>query len=118
MVVLSNSKPEREDEFNQWYDEHAADVVEKLDGFVRAQRFKLSDLQAEDGAQFGYLAVYEIPEDRLEAARDAIIGQRAERKEALAAGREPMITVTDTLEGPLHTWFFSSVSDEIVPASK
>jgi hypothetical protein len=118
MIVLSNSKPERDDEFNRWYDQHAADVVDKLDGFVRAQRFELSEAQAEGGAEFGYLAVYEIPADQLEAARDAIVGQRAEREEALSAGREPLITVTDTMAGPHHTWFFSSVSDEIVPESK
>jgi len=115
MVVLSNAKPGREAEFNTWYDSHAADVLSRLSGFARAQRFELAPSQVEDGAQFQYLALYEVPEDQLETAQQAILGQRAERAEAIAAGREPVITVSDTLEGPHHTWFFTALGDEMLP---
>ena len=42
MVVLSNAKPGQEDEFNRWYSQvHVLDTINKLDGFLSAQRFEL-----------------------------------------------------------------------------
>jgi hypothetical protein len=113
MIVLSNADPSREGEFSKWYDGHMTQVVTKLDGFVSAQRFKLADAQAEQGANFGYLVIYELEGDPA-GARDQILMQRAERREAVAAGREPMITVSDTMTEPHHSWFFVSVGDPIV----
>jgi hypothetical protein len=66
MVVLSNVEPGQEDAFNEWYTgEHIIDVVEKLPGFVSAQRFELAPTQLEH-TQYRYLAIYRIPEGRLE----------------------------------------------------
>lgn len=112
MVVLSNVKEGQEEEFNAWYDEHVQDVLQHLDGFIRAQRFRLAGEQAEGGTSYRYLALYEIEEDKLEAARDAILWQRGERVEAIAAGRKPVITTSTTMESPHHSWFFTSCSDE------
>lgn len=112
MVVLSNVKEGQEEEFNSWYDEHVQDVLQHLDGFVRAQRFRLAGEQAEDGTAYRYLALYEIDEDKLQEARDAILWQRAERAEAVAEGRKPLITTSTTMESPHHSWFFTSCSDE------
>lgn len=112
MVVLSNAKPDLEDEFNDWYSNvHVAEVVDNLDGFEAAQRFSLAPGQVEGGAPWKYLALYWIPEGKLEDAQAAIKGQRKEREEALAAGRPPMISKADVFEGKHHTWFFSKVSE-------
>jgi hypothetical protein len=115
MIVLSNTRPEVEAEFNSWYtDVHVVDVVEKLDGFETAQRFKLADGQVEDGTGFQYLAIYTIADDQLEQAQAAIAHQRQERAEALAAGRAPWIEARkDLFEGRHHSWFFTAVSDVV-----
>ena len=48
MVVLSNAKPGQDEPFNRWYsDVHMIETIDKLDGFVAAQRFRQADL---DGA--------------------------------------------------------------------
>ena len=36
MLVLSNAKPDQDEEFNTWYkDVHVLDTINKLDGFAR-----------------------------------------------------------------------------------
>ncbi len=45
MLVLSNAKDGREAEFNDWYDAHMRDTIDKLDGFAAAQRFELAPLR-------------------------------------------------------------------------
>ena len=48
MVVLSNAKPGQDEPFNRWYsDVHMIETIDRLDGFVAAQRFRQADL---DGA--------------------------------------------------------------------
>jgi hypothetical protein len=117
MVVLSNSKPDLEDEFNDWYSNvHIVEVVDKLDGFEAAQRFALAPGQVEGDAPWMYLALYWIPDGKLEDAQAAIKGQRVEREEALAAGRAPMISKADVFEGNHHTWFFTKVSERYTAA--
>jgi hypothetical protein len=119
MVVLSNAKPEVEKEFNDWYSGvHIVEVVGKLDGFETAQRFELAPGQVEDGADFKYLAIYQLHDDKLEEAQAAIKGQRAERAEALAAGRDPMISSrTELFDGAHRSWFFTAISQEVTKLS-
>ncbi|UMG91261.1 DUF4286 family protein [Nocardioides sp. TF02-7] len=115
MIVLSNTRPESEDEFNDWYTNvHVLDVVNKLDGFRTAQRFRLADGQVEDGADYKYLAIYTIAEGKLAEAQAAIKFQRKERAEALEAGREPWIEArTDLFDGKHRSWFFTAITDEV-----
>lgn len=113
MVVLSNSKPELDAEFNDWYTNvHVVDVVDKLDGFDSAQRFELAPNQIEQG-EYRYLAIYEIAEGRLEDAQRAQAYQRKERAEALAAGRKPWIEsrAGELFAGEHRTWFFKSMGE-------
>lgn len=57
------SSPEREAEYNQWYDSVHLDDVCAVDGFVAARRY------APVGPEGGpYVAVYDIEADDLEAA--------------------------------------------------
>jgi hypothetical protein len=56
--------PDREEEFNDWYDrEHLAQVV-ALPGFVSARRYKVDD------APLKYLAWYDTVDQTIEAAAD------------------------------------------------
>lgn len=115
MVVLSNAKPDAEKEFNEWYsDVHIVEVVGNLDGFETAQRFELAPGQVEDGTDFKYLAIYQLHDNKLEEAQAAIQGQRAERAEAIAMGRTPMISSrTELFDGAHRSWFFTAISDEV-----
>lgn len=113
MVVLSNSKPELDGDFNDWYTNvHLVDVVNKLDGFESAQRFELVPDQLESG-EYRYLAIYEIAEGKLEQAKQAQAYQRRERAEALAAGRKPWIEsrAGELFEGEHRTWFFTALGE-------
>lgn len=113
MVVLSNSKPNLDAEFNDWYTNvHIVDVVDKLDGFESAQRFELAPNQIESG-EYRYLAIYEIAEGRLEDAQKAQAYQRQERAEALAEGRKPWIEsrAGELFDGEHRTWFFKSMGE-------
>jgi hypothetical protein len=110
MIVLNNAKPGREDDFNDWYtNEHIVDVVEKLDGFLTAQRFKLVESQLEP-TEMEYSAVYRIAPGQVDEAQAAVLMQRAERPEAIAAGRRPLLTVSDSLGAPHHSWFYEPIT--------
>jgi hypothetical protein len=115
MVVLSNSNPARDAEFNSWYnDVHIVEVVKDLDGFESAQRFELAAEQIEESTQYRYLAIYRIKPGMLDVARSAVSDQRRERAEAAAAGREPKIKLDVSIfDGPHPTWFFESITDPV-----
>ena len=65
-VVHSNPVPGREDEYNDWYsNRHLADVV-AVEGFVSAQRFRLTDVVPGDQPEQRYMAIYTIESDEPE----------------------------------------------------
>jgi len=75
MVVLTNPVAGREAEFNAWYTEkHLYDVI-KVPGFISAQRFKGLREPGSKEAKFGYLAVYELETDDLDAALKDLEGR-------------------------------------------
>ena len=109
MLVLTNAVPGTDDEFNAWYDDtHLVDVLEH-GPFTGARRFRLADPDATD-APHRYMAVYDIEEGKAEEARDWIVFSRAEREEALAAGRNPLIPISPTLADERIGWFFTEIS--------
>ena len=65
-VVFGNPvTPEREAEFNEWYEgTHIPDVL-TIPGVLSAQRYKVSQLDSAAGAtpKFSYMTVYEIEGD-------------------------------------------------------
>ena len=115
MVVLSNAKPGQDEPFNRWYsDVHMIETIDRLDGFVAAQRFRQADLEGAPPCPYRYLAIYEIPEDELDAAYAQFTWQRAERAEATAAGRAPVVSVSDTLQtDPFLVGFFSPITERV-----
>ena len=101
MVVLSNAKPGQDEPFNRWYtDVHMVETIDRLDGFLSAQRYRQADLDGAPPCPYRYLAIYEIPEDELDTAYAQFRWQRAERAEATAAGRAPVVSVSDSARGP------------------
>jgi hypothetical protein len=115
MVVLSNAKPGQDEPFNRWYsDVHMIETIDKLDGFLSAQRFRQADLDEAPPCPYRYLAIYEIPEHELSTAYDQFRWQRAERAEATAAGRQPVVSVSGTLQpDPFLVGFFSPITDRV-----
>jgi hypothetical protein len=115
MVVLSNAKPGQDEPFNIWYsDVHMIETIDRLDGFLSAQRFRQADLEGAPPCPYRYLAIYEIPEEELETAYAQFRWQRAERAEALTAGRHPVVSVSDTLEpDPFLVGFFSPITERV-----
>ena len=74
LVVLTNPvSPEREEEFNHWYNEiHASEVV-ALPGFTRMTRLRAGPAIA-GTSDYAYLALYEC--DDLELAHRTILERR------------------------------------------
>lgn len=73
-VILTQAQPGRDSEFERWYDEqHLGDVC-KVDGVVRATRYRI-DEQKVTGLEAPHwlsLAVYEIESDDPKSVMDAI----------------------------------------------
>lgn len=89
LKVESNcNDPEREDEFNHWYDNiHIPDIME-TQGFVKATRYKNIQSTADQGK---YVAVYEMETDNLDKLMAA---HQANMKSKEAKGRiTDLITV-------------------------
>ena len=112
MVVFTNAVDGRDDEFNDWYDNrHLADVVGG-GPFARAQRFRMADTPHDTPPDFAYLALYEIEDGKTFAdAREWILWSRAEREQALAAGREPAVPMTDAIADERVSFMFGSIGE-------
>jgi hypothetical protein len=119
LIVLSNAKPGREDEFNRWYsDVHIAETIEKLDGYASAQRYERADLPGHPLHPYKYIAIYEIEDDQLDRAFEQFRWQRTERADALAAGREPYLVVSDSMDSNRSvSGFFSPITDRLETGS-
>ena len=72
LLVLSNPREARDQEYNDWYTKrHLAEVV-SVPGFVSAQRFKLTDPMGYPH-DHRYLAIYEIESDDPKAVMDEMM---------------------------------------------
>lgn len=70
-VVLTNPVEGMEAEFDDWYtNTHVHDAL-RVPGFVSAQRFRLAPAQRSE-TPYGYLAIYELETDDLQASVDAL----------------------------------------------
>ncbi|MDX6325526.1 MAG: hypothetical protein QOK15_1880 [Nocardioidaceae bacterium] len=119
LLVFSNAKPELEDAFNDWYSKiHVVDLVDKIDGIVAGQRFQVAGTYRDAAADYKYLAMYWIPDGKLEAAQEGLRWQHAERDEALAAGRTPMVPkFEEGFHGDVTALFYSSVTEKYLGSS-
>lgn len=112
LVVLSNARPDREDEFNDWYDNvHVHEMVETLDGYESAQRFVRSDPAGVPDQPYKYLAVYEVAD--LELAQAQLRDQQQERVAAEAAGRDPLVAGPVAMAADALVGFFSPLGPRV-----
>ena len=80
LIVTLGPKAGQEDEFNHWYDtQHLKDIL-TISEFVSARRFH-QVLPAPDSPAAGYIAVYEVDTDDVEALQGKVMA---------AAGSEAM----------------------------
>jgi hypothetical protein len=115
LLVFSNPREGREDEYNDWYTSHHLAEILAIEGFCRAQRFRLADAKMTRDtadAPWRYLAIYEVEADALDRA-DAALYQlaRTERAQALEAGRTPALVMSPAMDSDLRTWWFESICD-------
>jgi hypothetical protein len=73
MLVYTDSiSPERDAEFNTWYDRvHVPDVL-KIDGIIGCTRFKVAESPAAD-TPGKYLAIYDVEADDFNDILDALV---------------------------------------------
>src|SRR5437588_11667078 len=72
MVTSRCTDPNREEEFNRWYDEqHLPDIL-TTPHFVAAQRYKLAGRPSKMEPEARYLAIYEIDTDDTASAMKAL----------------------------------------------
>lgn len=75
MIVLTNPKPEREREFNEWYSNRHLQDVTAVPGFKSAQRFKLTHPMGFEH-KWQYAAIYEVETDDPEASVAELLGRQ------------------------------------------
>ena len=107
LVVLSNAVEGTDDEFNRWYTGTHLGEVLKLNGYVAAQRFKLSGGQLGPGyVPYRYFALYEVD------AEDP-----ADPAQALLAGIRSM-DMSATLDlGKTVAWFYTPMTERVAAES-
>lgn len=109
IVQMNAIEPEREDEFNRWYNQvHLADVL-KVDGYVAATRYELQDIELFEGLERPtrkYMAIYEMETDDIAAAG-------ARLRDAFLTGQMEIIDAIDfagTLAG-----FYQAITARVLP---
>lgn len=92
LLIMTNAAEGKEEALAEWYrGTHLADMV-ALPGVETAQLYELDPHPAEPPlSPFRFLAVYEIPEEHVQAAKDALAHAKAERPGAIDAGRRPIL---------------------------
>lgn len=107
MLVLTNPTAGMESEFNRWYDEvHVPDILQKIGGFVAGRRFRRVAVSANGDCRWSYMALYDIPKGQMEYCFSRLTWSRAEREQALAAGREPQVAIAPAMGDDRALWMY------------
>ena len=64
-IVMSNPIKGKENEYNEWYSNTHLQEIVKINGFISAQRFKLTDEQHMEDQTYKYMAIYEIENENI-----------------------------------------------------
>jgi hypothetical protein len=103
LIVLTRPLPGGDEAYNRWYDErHIGDVFHAIGGFTAARRYEREG----DGPGWAYLAVYEIPEGKIDFCVQRLAWSRVERDEAFAAGRDPAVPLSPGLDPERCAWWY------------
>ncbi len=92
MLVYTNAREGRDEEFNRWYDEIHLPEVLALPAFSAAQRFRLADAQMFPEQRFRYLAIYEYTGGSA-AALEALTGAAGSFRMTDAMGAEVQVSL-------------------------
>lgn len=106
-VVLTNPVEGKEDEYNQWYNQHHIPDVISVPGFVSGHRFRLADTQfgGEASRAFKYLALYEIETDDLPGTL----------KELQARGGTAQMVPSDAIDTrKVGTYIFTPIAEKVM----
>ncbi len=92
LVESQPSSPDREQEYNTWYDEVHLGELMALDGFVSARRFRPVNPEGP------YVAVYEIEGDDLQAVLDNMMANSGQlhMSDALQLNPPPVPRLLET----------------------
>jgi hypothetical protein len=98
-----------------WYqNEHLTDMT-ALAGVEAAQLYELEPYLTGEGevAPKRFLAIYEIPEERVEQAREALRIAKEDRQPAMDAGRRPILPGTPYMAAGNTSSWFTPVTDRV-----
>jgi len=104
-LAFTNPAPGKEDEYNEWYEEHHLKDVINCPGFVSARRFRLASTQFPFNTvapAYSYLALYEIETDDIAGSLQEVVER---------AGTADMVMV-DAID---MTTLFAPVYEEVTP---
>lgn len=109
LIVASNPVVGREKDYHEWYAQHLMGSLDRFPGMLSAQRFERLHDQDEE-SRFNYLAVYEVDDADLVAARDAVAAVRAERLRAASAGLASAFPRSEAMARPHIGLFYRPIS--------
>jgi hypothetical protein len=102
LAVLSDPAEGREEEYNRWYSGQHIEETLATPGWAAAQRFVLADAQiSENLPQQRYLALYEVENDDLQQAIDAL------------SARKDQIAASDAISPVDVVAFYTPISDRM-----
>lgn len=81
LIVYTNPiSPDRDGDYNHWYDKVHLPEILAADGFVAASRYRLSEVSVEGMAppNHRYAAVYELATDDLQGAINTLLQSAAD----------------------------------------
>jgi hypothetical protein len=88
-IVLSDSLPGHEEEYNRWYERHLHEVLE-VPGFVSAQRFRFAS-KINEVPHWSYCVIYTIDSDHPESVVEALTQRVADGVMHVSAALEPRV---------------------------
>src|SRR5262249_428453 len=101
MVYSGPVTPDREAEFNHWYNEIHMPEVFRVNGIVGARRYKLADAQRQDPEPprgHRYLTEYDIEADAIQDVLDEIVRTRDTRNLSDSQGPDGVSIVMELIE--------------------
>ncbi|HEY1822405.1 MAG TPA: hypothetical protein VGG83_20970 [Trebonia sp.] len=119
LLVFTRPVEGHEDEFNEWYDQRHLPDVTGLPGIVAGQRFVFQEASRNSvsaAPEFGYLAIYEVPDGELDKAKAALTATSAERRAAASASDNHSVRVPGSpfiAPGNISYWF-TAVGERVV----
>ncbi|MBF0673343.1 MAG: hypothetical protein IR160_12255 [Salinibacterium sp.] len=111
LVVYTKPVEGREAEFDEWYTSvHLPEVV-RLEGFTAARRYRFVPEKAgEAHPDLPWLAIYEIEDGMLDAARSALAAALRSSSAAVREGRTPELMPSDALHRERGVAWFEEIA--------